>query len=193
MSRVWYFSGAESGDFRITSSVCLRGETLPAATHLTVAPERPARACVYSLCGVISNERYVTRPEKQDLVSRQVALGRPNATVGAFIPLKKSAAWWLLPQDERRKIFEADSKHIAIGLRALPQIARRLHHCRDLVEPQPFDFLTWFDFAPEDTRAFDDLLGELRATEEWTFVEREIELRVERDQTTPTYSRTNAT
>lgn len=186
MSRIWYFSGSESGELRITSSKCLRGEPLPNAPFLTVGSQQPTREVVFSLCGVISNERYVTRAEKQELVSRQVALGRPGATAGAFIPIKKNADWWALSQDERRKIFEADSHHIAVGLRALPQVARRLHHCRDLVEPQPFDFLTWFDFAPEDTPVFDDLLGELRATEEWTFVEREIELRVERDPSTST-------
>src|SRR2546428_7160638 len=30
----------------------------------------------------------------------------------------------------------------------LPAIARRLYHCRDLGEP--FDFLTWFEYAPAD-------------------------------------------
>ena len=57
-------------------------------------------------------------------------------------------------------------------------IARRLHHARDLGEP--FDFLTWFEFAPEHEAAFDDLLGELRASPEWTYVEREVDIRVRR-------------
>ncbi len=70
------------------------------------------------------------------------------------------------------------SRHTAIGLSYLPQIARRLHHCRDLGEP--FDFITWFDFAPRDEPHFDALLAELRSSEEWTYVEREIDIRLER-------------
>jgi hypothetical protein len=95
-----------------------------------------------------------------------------------MIPITKSAAWWELAQDERRAIFEDKSQHIAATLRFLPAIARRLHHGRDLGEP--FDFVTWFEFAPEHSGLFDDLLGLLRATEEWRYVEREVELRLTR-------------
>ncbi|MDZ4852461.1 MAG: hypothetical protein SGI77_24495 [Pirellulaceae bacterium] len=44
-----------------------------------------------------------------------------------------------MTQDERRAIFEERSHHISIGLKYLPAIARRLHHCRDFSEPEPFD------------------------------------------------------
>ncbi len=81
-------------------------------------------------------------------------------------------------QDERRAIIEERSRHIALGLSYLPQIARRLFHARDLGEP--FDFLTWFEFAPEHASAFEELVGQLRETEEWRYVEREIDLRLER-------------
>jgi hypothetical protein len=47
----------------------------------------------------------------------------------------------------------------------LPTIARRLHHSRELGEP--FDFLTWFEYAPEHNQAFEELVVKLRATEEW--------------------------
>jgi len=49
--------------------------------------------------------------------------------------------------------------------------ARRLHHCRDLGEPEPFDFVTLFDYSETDARAFDEMLAELRASEEWKYVE----------------------
>ncbi len=58
----------------------------------------------------------------------------------------------------------------------LPQVARRLHHCRDLGEP--FDFVTWFEFAPEHEALFDDLAVRLRATEERRYVEREVDVRL---------------
>ena len=84
-----------------------------------------------------------------------------------------------MPQDERRAIFEEISHHTEIGLAYLPAVARRLHHCRDIGEP--FDFLTWFEFAPEHEAAFDALLAQLRATREWEFVEREAEVRLTRE------------
>jgi hypothetical protein len=100
-----------------------------------------------------------------------------------LIPITKSAAWWSLAQDERERFFNAPPPaapdHTAIGMHYLPAIARQLLHGRDLGEP--FDFLTWFEFAPGDTPAFDELLARLRATEEWSYVEREVEIRVSRD------------
>lgn len=61
-----------------------------------------------------------------------------------------------IPLDERRDIFMAQSRHCAIGLRDLPAAVRRLHHCRDLGPDQPFDFLTWFEYAPAEATATAD-------------------------------------
>jgi hypothetical protein len=52
----------------------------------------------------------------------------------------------------------------------LPGVAQRLHHCRDLGTAQPFDFLTWFEYSPEHEKGFEQLVRELRETEEWNFV-----------------------
>ncbi|MCU0417140.1 MAG: hypothetical protein MUE33_08135 [Cytophagaceae bacterium] len=68
-------------------------------------------------------------------------------------------------------------------MKYLPAIARRLYHAKDI--GQPFDFITWFEFAPEDTAAFDALLHALRATEEWSYVEREIDIRLIKQETNP--------
>ena len=102
-----------------------------------------------------------------------------EATRAALIPIKKSQAWWDLTQEERRKIFEDKSHHIAGSLKYLPAIARQLYHCRDLGEP--FDFLTWFEYAPEHAALFEELVAMLRATEEWTYVEREVDVRLARE------------
>jgi len=132
------------------------------------------------LRGITSNERYVERPERELLVASQQGLGRAEATFAALIPIRKSSAWWALSQDERRAVFEERSRHIAIGLKYLPPIARRLHHCRDLSESEPFDFLTWFEYAPTSGELFQELVGKLRETEEWAYVEREIDIRLTR-------------
>jgi hypothetical protein len=39
---------------------------------------------------------------------------------------------------------------------------------------------SWFEFAPEHEPAFDELLSKLRDTEEWKYVEREVDIRVQR-------------
>ena len=132
------------------------------------------------LRGMNSYERYVIREEKERLAAVQPPIGRPQATCAAWIPIKKSAAWWQLPQDERRAIFEDRSSHIATGLRYLPAVARRLHHSYDLDEP--FDFLTWFEYAPADSDRFEELVRALRQTEEWRYVEREVDIRVSRSR-----------
>ena len=107
----------------------------------------------------------------------QEELGRQESCCAALIPIHKSEEWWALAQDERRKIFE-NAQHINTGLKYLPAIARRLYHCRDLNEP--FDFLTWFEYAPKDSDAFEDLVATLRKTLEWEYVDREVDIRLTR-------------
>ena len=113
-----------------------------------------------------------------NLKAIQEPLGRPTAQFAALIPIRKSAAWWDLAQDERRAIFEDQSHHNAIGVEYLPAVARQLYHARDLGEP--FDFLTWFEYPAAHSSAFEELVLRLRATREWTYVDREIEIRLER-------------
>lgn len=182
--RLFSFVGGAAGTWRVTNASTLVGDPLSGVTRLDVVTGAVASApdgASWVLRGLTSNERYVTRPEKDRLVAQQPAIGRPDATCGALIPLRKTASWWALTQDERRQVFEDSSRHIATGLRYLPAVARRLHHCRDLGEHEPFDFLTWFEFAPSDAAAFDGLLAELRASEEWRYVDREVDIRVVRD------------
>jgi Uncharacterized conserved protein len=158
------------------------GEGLAAVERLDIGPASAPQSheAKWRLRGLTSNERYVNRVEKDQLVTRQPSTGRPQSTCAALIPIRKSPAWWALAQDERRRIFEETSGHVRAGLRYLPAIARRLHHCRDLGESEPFDFLTWFEYAPPDAAAFDGLVAELRASEEWTYVDREVDIRVVR-------------
>src|SRR5438132_1039622 len=178
MTRVTFIGGAE-GEWLVERTVAVYGDGLPAAARVqrveAVDFLLPGTAS-WVLHGVRSHERYTTRAEKHRLAASQEGLGRPASTRAALIPIKKSAEWWGLAQDERRALFEERSRHIAVGSEYLPAIARRLYHCREL--GGPFDFLTWFEFAPTDEAAFDELLGRLRATEEWSFVEREVEVRL---------------
>jgi Chlorite dismutase len=169
-----------TGRWKIETLQTVRGPSLPAASHLEVIPgsDPTPRDAVWILRGVAGHERYATRAEHDRLAAVQPPLGRASATRAALIPIAKSAEWWGLSQDERRAIFEEDSHHIAIGLEHLPAIARRLYHGRDLGEP--FDFLTWFEYAPADAESFEQLVTRLRNTREWDFVEREVDIRLAR-------------
>lgn len=178
-SRLFSFIADRDGPWAITSQTTRVGEPLPLAAGLRlVAGTVPAEGHPWVLRGITSHERYVEREEKQALVARQQGLGRPGSTCAALIPIRKSAAWWALTQDERRQVFEAQSHHIGIGMNYLPAIARRLHHCRDLSEQEPFDFLTWFEYDPSSESDFDRMLAELRATPEWQYVDREVDIRL---------------
>lgn len=175
------FRGGSSGQWRVTSVEPVTGETLKPASHISIIStphtEPDTSGAAWTLTGFASNVRYVERGEKTQLTSIQLGLGRAEATRAALIPIRKSAAWWELTQDERRAIFEAKSHHIAASLKYLPVIARQLYHARDLGEP--FDFLTWFEYAPSAAEDFEELVRMLRATEEWRYVEREVDIRLE--------------
>ena len=77
--------------------------------------------------------------------------------------------------------FKEQSHHTKIGLEHFPTLARRLHHCRDLSEDEPFDFITWFEYMPSDELKFNKLLAALRSIPEWKYVDREVDIRFERE------------
>jgi hypothetical protein len=182
LERLYTFAGGATGAWRVDAILPVTGETLPDAARLAIEPgtPHPPTGAAWLLRGITSNERYVTRAEKTALVAIQPEIGRPEATRAALIPIRKSPAWWALTQEERRGIFEEQSAHVRSGFRYLPAVARRLHHCRDLGAPQAFDFVTWFEFAPKDAGAFEEIVGLLRATPEWRFVVREVDVRLSR-------------
>lgn len=175
--RLYSFLGGDAGEWKVTGETVIQGDPYPPVTHLSVrAGDVAPSSATWTLQGVTSNARYVTRDEKAELVAVEPALGRAEATLAVMIPIRKNAQWWSLTQEDRRDIFHRSGHHL-IGLQTLPAIARRLHHCRDLTSSQPFDFITWFEFAPEHASVFDDLVAALRKTEEWQYVDREYELR----------------
>ena len=183
MDSSYTFIGGAQGGWRVVAMRGICGETLPSAQHVEVVHGLPiaqaeSSVAAWRLQGLTSNVRYADRAEVDSLAARQPALDRPEATCAALIPIRKSARWWALAQNERRAIFEETSHHTQIGLDFLPAIARRLHHCRDIGEP--FDFLTWFEYAPEHADAFERLVSALRATHEWEYVEREVDIRLVR-------------
>jgi len=175
------FVGGDRGAWWVDRIVSVTGPSLAAVPRVAVVegvqPLLPTAGWV--LRGRIEEDHYLRPPERTALDAVSPPLGRSESTRAALIPIRKTRSWWSLPAGRRREIFEERSHHLALSLTYLPRVARRLHHGHDLDEP--FDFLTWFEYAPRDEPAFDELVRELRATEEWTYVDREVDIRLHRD------------
>ena len=71
---------------------------------LILTPSQPG---LWSLRGVTSNARYSTHAEIETLRSRQADLSRPEENCAALIPIRKSAAWWTLAQDEEGRFWKS--------------------------------------------------------------------------------------
>lgn len=174
------FAGGPQGRWMVTGIQAILGKTLAPVECVDIravhSPATAPQASGWQLRGTSVHAHYTERAELDALAAHQQGLGRPQATCAALIPITKSKAWWQLAQDERRAIMERESRHISLGLKYLPAISRRLYQCRELAEP--FDFLTWFEFAPEHEPMFDDLVMRLRATREWDYVAREVDIRL---------------
>jgi chlorite dismutase len=182
MNNRYSFVGGKQGLWRVINIRSISGSSLELVERVDVindAITETPLASSWVLQSFISNIRYSKKDELLALRAVQPVLNRSEAVCAVLIPIKKSSQWWEMAQDERRAIFEEESHHTAVGMEYLPGVARRLLHCRDLGEP--FDFLTWFEFAPEHRQAFDQLLLRMRVSKEWEYVEREVEVHLERD------------
>jgi len=125
------FVAGSAGAWRIDRIDAVIGDGLPTADRMMIHEGTRAadpECDGWTLHGVTSNMRYTNRRETDALLAVQQGLHRREATKAAFIPIRKNELWWSLPQDERRAIFEEESRHIGLGLEYLPAIARRPHH-----------------------------------------------------------------
>lgn len=104
--RLFTFYGSAVGPWRVTRMTAVSGSPIPAASRVGIVSGHASPKAAWTLRGMISNERYVNREEKNALVARQEGLGRSESTCAALISIRKNSAWWGLTQDERRAIFE---------------------------------------------------------------------------------------
>jgi hypothetical protein len=103
--RLFTFVGGKTGGWSVVSIKAVVGDPLPVVDRLDGVAGAVAAlpdGGKWMLRGVTSNDRYVTCDEKDRLFKKQAALGRPEATQMALIPIRKNARWWALTQDERR-------------------------------------------------------------------------------------------
>lgn len=114
------------------------------------------------LRGVVQHLHYTTLDERTDLTTRS-RTELPPGNTAVLIPIRKSSEWWALAHDQRGEHFH--KRHTPVGAPYVERIFRKLYHARYL--GSPYDFLTYFEFVPEDADYFRRLLAELRATPEW--------------------------
>ncbi|WP_197417192.1 MULTISPECIES: chlorite dismutase family protein [unclassified Sphingomonas] len=167
------FYGSDDGAWRVSRQVAIVGSDVDRVSHIA---QHPPAAWTWMLAGTTSNLRYTTREERSALAAPFAGQEPAPSDRAVLIPIRKSAAWWALAQDERLAIYRR-GRHTPIGLDHLPRVRRTLFHCREL--GGPFDFLTWFEFDQGYDAGFQALLDALRASEEWAFVEREVEFWLE--------------
>ena len=100
--RLLSFVGGRAGPWKFVESRVITGDALPDVERLEIIAEHvapTAAGAAWVLRGVTSNERYVTRPEKEQLLAKQEGLGRPEADCAVLIPIRKNAKWWVMTQD----------------------------------------------------------------------------------------------
>ena len=92
-ARLFTFVGGEIGLWRVVRIETIVGESLVDVPRLDVI-SGPITALLegakWMLRGMTSNERYVTREEKEKLAAKQPGLGRPEASCAALIPVRKT-------------------------------------------------------------------------------------------------------
>ena len=149
---------------------------------MRVESEKSLLAHEAGLAGVTGHVLYTNQEAR-------AALGRISAKesgpMAVLIPIRKSAAWWAMAQDERTSMFcgaERGAGHHAVGVEYASRIFRRLYQARWLPESR-WDFLTYFEFPADERAAFVELLQKLRdprVNPEWEFVEAEVECWMQR-------------
>jgi hypothetical protein len=179
--------------YRVDRIVAVRGKTgvslkpgstlirLESPTRLSTA--RDAKSPTLLFQGLPQHLQYTTGAERADLNKRSRAeLPAGKDTVAVVIPIRKSAAWWSLPHDERNAFFHKKGDkpgHTALGAKYVERVYRKLYHTRYAVETSAHDFITYFEFERKHTEDFQSLLAQLRDPQqnpEWNYVDREYEI-----------------
>ena len=135
------------------------------------------------LHGLPQHLQYTSMEQRDDLNRRaRPELPPGKDTVAVVIPIRKTAAWWAMPHDERQAHFKKKAAavgHTAIGADYVERIHRKLYHTRYAVETTDHDFVTYFEFDRAHEDDFKSLCSKLRdpvGNPEWNFVDREYEI-----------------
>lgn len=169
--------------YQVDEVVQIRGLPLtglePGTQFLRIERDSPFPSGSGPFTGFTQHLLYTHAAERRELL----ALSAPElGSISVLIPIRKSGAWWALAQDERDQVLRARGSHgpghLGIGFQYASRIFRKLYHAR-FAGGGEWDFLTYFEFGPDRTEDFRELLSALRdpsRNPEWTYVERETEV-----------------
>src|SRR3989338_4341231 len=84
--------------------------------------------------GTVRHLQYTSAAVRSELQKKSAAsFPAAESTLAVLIPIRKSAAWWALSQDERQRYFERKQglrNHLVIGSDYAAKIYRKLYHSR---------------------------------------------------------------
>lgn len=178
-------SDGRGNRYRVEDVCSVTGEapvSLDGLTALTRIESNFVLAPVEPWCfrGVTQHHQYTSAEQRKALAHAHAEFA-PGDVRAMLIPIRKSAAWWSLPTDQRQAFFNQGklAGHTAIGEKYVDRVFRKLYHSRYLDTSLGYDFLTYFEFRPEHEPAFRDLLAALRdpsVNPEWAYVDLEYEI-----------------
>ncbi|WP_231557067.1 hypothetical protein [Flavobacterium sp. AED] len=89
---IFDFIGDNTGEWKVTSMIALKGEPIESVSHIKRISSSltQSKGGIWTLKGIVSNLRYTEKEDKDKLVAIQEDLGRSEATLAAFIPIRKS-------------------------------------------------------------------------------------------------------
>ena len=172
--------GAIRNRYRVNAVEVIQGPppTLPKPgwdLHRIEAATPMAASAPVLLQGVTGTAQYTDSKAHYAAANGLPALPASSGPVLAvIIPLRKTAAWYALPHDQRKAKIPA---HVDLGVPFIPAIHRRLFHSRDY--SKDYDFLTYFEFRAADEPQFRQLCQALRDPKrnpEWTYIDRDCEI-----------------
>ena len=149
--------------------------------------EHPPQVQLVVFRGVTQHLHYTNKEDKEKLVAEsRTELDPSPETTAVIIPIRKSAGWWALTQDQRQAFFhktKTNEGHTNIGRPFAGTVFRKLYHSRYIGPALPYDFVTYFEFPSNEVKEFNQLLANLRDVSknpEWESVDLEFEVRMKK-------------
>ena len=173
-------TGAIRNRYRVNAVEVIKGPTPPLPQpgwelHRIEAATPPAASSPVQFQGETGAAQYTDPNAPYAAANGLAALpADANPVLAVIIPLRKTAAWYALNQDQRKALIPA---HVDVGVPFIKTIHRRLFHSRAF--SKDYDFITYFEFRASDETRFRQLCQALRDPKrnpEWTYIDRDFEV-----------------
>lgn len=179
--KIFHYVGGTSGPWRITKIDTQIGLPLRAASHvdINVGPlaSQPFNAS-WILRGVASSTRFITRDDASEFTLTSSPSHQSQTPCAALILIRRCYEWWNLDKAERTEFQKDREDLLHTNVPFFSTIAKRFQFQRKRNES--FDFMAWIEYEASDAALLDEIASTFRRSREWFFVDREIDIRMER-------------